>query len=75
MKDTLLFKTNIHCSNCVRSVSGFLNEVEGITKWEVATDNPDKILTVSGTATADAIMAAVEDAGFDIVPYESVPAS
>lgn len=66
MENTLQFKTNINCSNCVRSVSGFLKEVGGIVHWEVDTGNPDKILTIEGTALADAVIAAVEEAGFDI---------
>lgn len=66
---TLKFKTNINCGNCVRAVTGFLNEVKGIEKWEVDTDNPDKILTVKGDKiTAEAVVEAVEDAGYDIVP-------
>lgn len=70
--DKLTFKTNINCGNCVRSVTGFLNEVEGIAHWEVDTANPDKILTVEGDVPAEAVMEAVEDAGFDI---QLVPAS
>ncbi len=66
MENTLQFKTNINCSNCIRSVSGFLKEVDGIVRWEVDTGNPDKILTIEGTAPADAVIAAVEEAGFDI---------
>ena len=66
MENTLQFKTNINCSNCVRSVSGFLNDVGGIVRWEVDTANPDKILTVEGAVPADAVIAAVEEAGFDI---------
>ena len=64
---TLKFKTNINCSRCVRTVTGFIEEVEGINSWKVDTDNPNKILTVSSaTATAEAIIEAIEDAGFDI---------
>ena len=64
----LQFKTNINCGNCVRAVTGFLNEVEGIDKWEVDTDNPDKILTVEGEhIESGAVVEAVEDAGFDAV--------
>jgi len=62
----LQFKTNINCGSCIRSVTNFINDVEGIDKWEVDTDNPDKILTVDGEATVEAIVEAVEDAGFDI---------
>jgi copper chaperone CopZ len=63
----LQFKTNINCGNCVRAVTGFLNDVEGVRNWAVDTDNPDKILTVEGDeVTAEAVVEAVEDAGFDV---------
>lgn len=64
--EKLQFKTNINCGNCVRTVTGFLNEVEGIEKWEVDTNNPNKILTVNGAITKEEVIAAVEEAGFDI---------
>lgn len=63
---TLQFKTNINCGNCVRTVTGFLNEVEGIEKWEVDTNHPNKILTVNGAIAKEEVIAAVEEAGFDI---------
>ena len=63
----LKFKTNINCGNCVKSVSGFINEVPDIEEWTVDTENPEKILTVTGKQlTAQAIIEAVEEAGFDI---------
>lgn len=66
--ETLKFKTNINCGSCIRSVTGFIEDVKGIDHWEVDTDNPDKILTVKGAVTSNAIIEAVEDAGFDIQP-------
>ncbi|HMR43676.1 MAG TPA: heavy-metal-associated domain-containing protein [Saprospiraceae bacterium] len=63
----LEFKTNINCQNCVRSVSGFLNEVESIKSWSVDTSTPDKILTAEGDhLMAAEIIDAVKEAGFDI---------
>jgi len=70
MKQT--FKTTIHCSNCVRAVTGFLSDVQDIEHWEVDTDHPDKILSVKGAARPEAIMEAVEEAGFDIQPIENM---
>ena len=68
---TLQFKTNINCGNCVRAVSGFLNELPAIQEWSVDTNNPDKILTVKGNAVVvEEIVAAVEDAGFDVKTIE-----
>ena len=65
----LQFKTNINCGNCVRTVTGFINEVKGIEKWDVDIENPEKILTVEGeNLTAEAVIEAVEEAGFDAKP-------
>jgi copper chaperone CopZ len=62
----LKFKTNINCGNCIRSVSGFLNDIKNIS-WEVDTTSPDKILTVEGeNLNKKEIVDAVENAGFDI---------
>jgi copper chaperone CopZ len=62
------FKTNINCGSCVRSVTGFLDDVPGVTIWRVNTEDPRKILSVEGDADSAAVIAAVEDAGFDIEP-------
>lgn len=67
----LKFKTTINCNNCVRSVSGFLNEDKNIQHWEVDINNPDKILTVKGEhITAKEVVDLVEEAGFDITPVQ-----
>jgi copper chaperone len=67
--DRRQFKTSIHCSNCVRTASGFIDEIPGISHWEVDTSHPDKILTVEGEfLDITAIIEAVEEAGFEIVP-------
>jgi len=66
MKD-LKFKTNINCQNCVRAVTGFLNDVDGLESWEVNTADPNKVLSAKGEKIeVAAIIEAVEDAGFDI---------
>lgn len=61
------FKTNINCNSCIRSVTGFIADVEGIQNWEVDTENPEKILTVEGDFKTAALVEAIEDAGFDVV--------
>ena len=63
----LKFKTNINCSNCVRSVSGFLDELKSIQQWHVDTEDPRKVLTVEGAdIRSGEVIAAVEEAGFEI---------
>lgn len=64
----LTFKTNINCNNCVAKVKPFLNQVETIDTWQVDTNNPDKILSVSGEdeLTPTEVIEAVQKAGFTI---------
>ena len=70
--NTLKFKTNINCGNCIKSVTPSLNNVAGIIDWKVDTDNADKILTVETEDTsADKIKQAVEKAGFKIEEINS----
>lgn len=65
--EKLQFKTNINCGNCIAKVKPFLNEIQGIQNWEVDTNNPNKILTVEvENVSAETIIDAVEDLGFDI---------
>ncbi|WP_353482531.1 heavy-metal-associated domain-containing protein [Haliscomenobacter sp.] len=66
--ESLKFKTNINCGSCVKAVTAFINEVEGVENWDVDTQNPDKILSVQGEGLQVAnILEAVKDAGFEIV--------
>jgi copper chaperone len=62
--DTFKFKTTIKCSGCVAKVTPFLNEAVGAAKWEVDTENPSKVLTVSGEKDRTKVIEAVEKAGF-----------
>ncbi|MDO1446591.1 heavy-metal-associated domain-containing protein [Rhodocytophaga aerolata] len=63
--ETLKFKTNIKCGGCVAQVTPYLNSLEGIDKWEVDTNNPNKILSVSTTKVkADQIKDIVKKAGY-----------
>ncbi len=62
---TLKFKTNIKCTSCVAKVTPFLNDENGIEKWDVDISNPEKILTVETDSTnSDKIIEAIEKAGF-----------
>ena len=61
----LTFTSNIACNACVSKVKPFLDELDGITKWEVDVDNPQKILTVeSEDLSAEQIQEAVVKAGY-----------
>ena len=63
------YKTNINCNGCIAAVTPSLNATEGIVKWSVDTDNPDKILTVEVDEIDSLVVeAAVQKAGYTIEP-------
>jgi copper chaperone len=49
------FKTNLKCNGCKATITPFLNEAEGIKKWELDLEHPDRILTLhtNGITAAD----------------------
>ncbi|AIZ78260.1 heavy-metal-associated domain-containing protein [Actinobacillus equuli] len=53
----------LHCGNCVKSVEKALNAVEGVTKATVTLDPQQAV--VEGSATAEALITAVDDIGFE----------
>lgn len=63
----LTFTSNIACNGCLSKVKPFLDELEGVIKWEVDIGNPQKILTVqSNELSADQIQEAVIKAGYQL---------
>lgn len=68
MRKIQQFTTSINCGSCVRTVTPFLDEVKGVTIWRVDVEDERKVLTVEGTASEEAIVKMVEEAGFDIAP-------
>lgn len=53
----------LHCGNCVKSVEKALYSVEGVTQASVTLENQTAV--VEGTASAEALITAIEDIGFD----------
>jgi copper chaperone len=63
--NTLKFKTNINCSGCQAKVTPFLDESVGKENWEVNTQTPDKILTVTTNEINESdIINTLKKAGF-----------
>lgn len=66
----ILFKTNINCGGCIKSVTPFLNALDDIDAWQVNTEVAEKILTVetevSPNEIGQKVIAAVSEAGFTI---------
>jgi copper chaperone len=63
--ETLKFKTNINCGGCIATVKPFLDKADGIEKWEVDTENPQKILTVeTSNLNSEEVIKIVSEAGY-----------
>lgn len=64
--DTFKFKTNINCGGCIAKVTPSLNNAKGISKWEVDTTNPQKVLTVETSELSEAeIVSILKNAGYN----------
>ena len=65
--ETIKFKTNINCGGCIMKVEPFLNAEKAITKWEVDTNAPQKILSVDmEVADSEKVIDVVSKAGYKI---------
>lgn len=64
--ETLKLKTNIKCSGCIAAVTPLLDKLPEIQKWEVDTQNPDKILTIESQSGIDEqkLIESLEKAGY-----------
>lgn len=66
---TLKFKTNINCSNCIATVTPFLDKKVGKDSWSVDTESDDKTLTVeSNDLTSEDIVKTIKRTGFEATP-------
>ena len=65
------FKTNINCGGCIATVSPFLDQEARILKWEVDTENPEKILDIEVEGmTEKEIISLLSSAGFQAQPLK-----
>lgn len=62
--ETKKYKTNIKCMGCVETVTPYLNQFVGEGNWEVDLSDPSKILTVTAQTERDAVIRALEKAGY-----------
>jgi len=60
---TTLTVEGMSCEHCEQTVEKALSEVEGVES--VTVDRTDERATVEGGADTDALVRAVEDAGYD----------
>ncbi|HWL00095.1 MAG TPA: heavy-metal-associated domain-containing protein [Parapedobacter sp.] len=63
------FKTTLNCGGCVSKVKSDLDNAAGISRWDVDTENADKILTVSSNGiTEDEVVDIIKSKGFKAEP-------
>jgi copper chaperone len=61
----LKFKSDIKCMGCVAKVTPTLDKAEGIAKWDVNINSPEKILTIeTEKLSSEDIQELVKKAGF-----------
>jgi copper chaperone len=63
-----IFIEGMSCGHCVKHVTNALTELAGVS--DVKVDLTSKTATVEGNISDDAIKAAIEDAGYDVVKIE-----
>ena len=56
----------MHCPNCVAAVRRELEALEGVSKVDVSLEEAQAIVEAEGVSD-DALQAAIEDIGFDVV--------
>ena len=56
----------MHCPNCVAAVKRELEALEGVSKVDVSLEEAQAIVDAEGVSD-DALQAAIEDIGFDVV--------
>jgi copper chaperone CopZ len=54
----------ISCGHCKAAIEGEVGKVEGVDAVEVSI--ADKTVTVSGSATDEALRAAIDEAGYEV---------
>ena len=63
----LKYKTNIHCSRCIKTVTPVLNTLDNVDFWKVDLESSDKILEVElDDHDKEAVLNAVKSLGFEI---------
>lgn len=66
---TLQFKSNIKCAGCISAVQNDLNNLAGVSHWEVDITHPDKILTVeSETGETKTVIDTLQALGYKAEP-------
>ena len=65
MEHMLLSVPDVTCQHCVRAITEFVSAVPGVCDVEVDLDA--KVVRVEGNPHQAAVVAAIDDAGYDVV--------
>lgn len=65
--ETIRFKTNLKCNGCIAAVKPSMDAIEGMIKWEVDLNTPEKEMKaeVESESNAEKIIAAFKNYGYD----------
>lgn len=58
------FKTNLRCGACIQTVEPFMDRIDGVERWDVNLNDPDRILSVYGNTAPELVEAALQQAGY-----------
>jgi hypothetical protein len=61
------YKTDLRCGACIEHVRPLLDAAPGIARWSADVTDPNKVLTVEGDITADAVNAVLSPAGYHVL--------
>lgn len=65
MSTTRLSVKGMHCEGCVTRVQAALENVDGVRRAEVSLDEEEATVEADGTPAGEALVRAVEDAGYE----------
>lgn len=65
-KNTRQFKTNINCGKCVMAVTPGMENVKGLTSWDVDLNDPERKITVKGDVDEQELADALSEAGYSL---------
>ncbi|QSX08083.1 heavy-metal-associated domain-containing protein [Alkalibacter rhizosphaerae] len=67
MEKVILNVEGMSCSHCVAAVTKAVSALEGVANVEVSLENKTATVEYEAPATVDAMKAAIEDQGYDVV--------
>ena len=71
MMQKLIQVDGMGCQNCVKHVKEALESLDGVTGAEVSLEKNNALITFTKDVADTAIIAAIEDAGYDVKKIEA----